>query len=1282
MQIKIFFSWQLTTQAKYNKDFILASLNEAITELHIREDFKNIEYIIEEGTNGIPGSPSIPHKIMDERIPNCDIFIADLSIVNHTSRFVKFIKRTFENQKHKPAHNDNVLIEYGVAYDSIGTERIIGILNSYYGSPNEDNSNITFDIRHLKFPIEYSYSKKNKDSNKIKSQLVGAITNKIEEATLYILKNQKDKYRPFKNWNTWNLEFDSSQRFHHNNFIDNLSNTITNSINQKKESIRLIGLSGLGKTRILFEIFKPIEENHESLLLSSRILYYDFKEKSPLDLIQFIINLQNKNEDKIIILDNCDISDHRMLLKYLNKPNNKLFLVTIDSNPEELDSSKHANINYLHIKQENLADVVKEIIEEDFSYLSNEDTEKIKEFSQGIPLMVTLLTDSAKQGNPMTGKLDDKELLDKLLGAQGNDGVNRNILRSCSLFNHIGFEDEFRKELEYIAKNRNLTSVDIQNNDVLVNTFTQTCNHFLKREIFERRGRYISMRPFPLAMQLASEWLETCTSEKMSDIIDYISNIEEDIHKKNISDSFAKRMKYLNFNAKAVQITDKLVDKFGPFHDAKVLNTELGSRLFRSFVEVNPVATANALWDIFGKMPKSELLKINEGRRNLVWSLEKLCFDNRAFQQSAKTLFLFARAENESWSNNATGVFIHLFKILLPGTEANLIDRFDVLKWCFAFEDEHSKNLALAGIKSALDASHFSRMMGSEQQGQIKLEDYNPSPQEISTYWKEILNLIIIPILNNNLIADTCINIILDSLRSITRFGEFDILKSYLEIIFEVKNWDFDKGLLALKQVRKYDQQFLSTDNLEEIDSFIKKISKDDFKSRFLNADNHFYLDNIDFGSDSFEKYRKHFENLATEFIKDNYSWEEYLPIFYSTKPEYTYYFGRKISELLKLKEDRKRKFINLSIKVLEEINEKKRNYTLLAGFISCSNKIDKELVYEKINQNFTLQKSLFYFISNDSDGSNYFEYLYNILDKNPEDINVLFKYTYNQAILSTSIDKKLEFYKNILARNRNSYQFIIESIFSNTYNSEILDFKLINYTKNLVIEFGSEFNFSDYKISQLLIKILNYDNDIELAQIINRTIIAKISWGNSYHLDNQVQKIYEILIEKYFDAIWDELSVNLIAINDNYSKFQGLKYILGSHIGGVGRTTGLLFNGNIDIIFDWAQQNKDIAPERLAQLIPIYADDNTNYNSLNPLAIKLLDNFGNIEQVIRSFSSNMGSYSWTGSIVPLLKAKKEIFMYLSNHKFETVRSWANMRLSYIDKEIENEKNRDEEMYL
>lgn len=60
------------------------------------------------------------------------------------------------------------------------------------------------------------------------------------------------------------------------------------------------------------------------------------------------------------------------------------------------------------------------------------------------------------------------------------------------------------------------------------------------------------------------EWLDTCTSDRMLQVIVDISNLE-DPHRKHLINSLAEQMKYLNYNEKAVEIVDKIVGTGKPF---------------------------------------------------------------------------------------------------------------------------------------------------------------------------------------------------------------------------------------------------------------------------------------------------------------------------------------------------------------------------------------------------------------------------------------------------------------------------------------------------------------------------------------------------------------------------------------------------------------------------------------------------------------------------------------------------------------------------------------------
>lgn len=112
--------------------------------------------------------------------------------------------------------------------------------------------------------------------------------------------------------------------------------------------------------------------------------------------------------------------------------------------------------------------------------------------------------------------------------------------------------------------------------------------------------------------------------------------------------------------------------------------------------------------------------------------------------------------------------------------------------------------------------------------------------------------------------------------------------------------------------------------------------------------------------------------------------------------------------------------------------------------------------------------------------------------------------------------------------------------------------------------------------------------------------------------------------------------------------------------------------------IFNRCKNNKSLTPARLAELVPIFEENGT----WHPIAFRLINEFGDIQDVLNNLDAKMGTFSWVGSIVPLLKSQKEIFVQIQNHPIGNVSQWANLHLEYINKHIKDEKNRDEEMLL
>ena len=74
-----------------------------------------------------------------------------------------------------------------------------------------------------------------------------------------------------------------------------------------------------------------------------------------------------------------------------------------------------------------------------------------------------------------------------------------------------------------------------------------------------------------------------------------------------------------------------------------------------------------------------------------------------------------------------------------------------------------------------------------------------------------------------------------------------------------------------------------------------------------------------------------------------------------------------------------------------------------------------------------------------------------------------------------------------------------------------------------------------------------------------------------------------------------------------------------------------------------------------------------------------LLEHFGDDVHLGSALSANLGSRSWSGSLVPYLESDKAALEPLLKHSNSNVRRWVEKHISYIDRQIKYESMRDDE---
>ncbi len=567
-------------------------------------------------------------------------------------------------------------------------------------------------------------------------------------------------------------EFEDIRRvqFVGNYTIDGYINSLKTEARKEKSFSRIIGHSGLGKSRLVHESLRSDSS------LKTNAVYYDI-----IDNVQSIVDFVRSHCSSLngtLVVDNCSYDTHQILAQEITRTSSRMNLITIDySVEEEYDKSKTtSNTNYIFLKSENYLDIIPALLKILFSTRFNaSELDYISKYSEGYPKMAVLFADAMqnKKINSFTDMLDDRLIKKLLFGrdyAETDKFDNRfNIAKACSTFSHFGtsVNDDLKvlseQERKYFSEQNKIIFNNVCSPPATRPLFKESCNYFIRKQIFEKRGRYLNVRPTPLAIKLALEWWKYKEVDELKVLFPLLE-------KHGLAEPLVERLKYLDQLSEARQFVNDSWGPKSPFGTAEVLNTELGSRLFRSVVEVNPESLIQSIASAFLNMTKEDLLKIDKGRRNLVWALEKLCFRKETFDLAAKLLYAFAVSENETWGNNATGQFVQLFQIFLPGTEVNFDQRLEVIKYGLAKQDQDYTRIAIQALGRGLETHGFHRMSGAEKQGSgSPLKDYQPKTRkEINEYQENIYNLLIEIFGKNPEFQELIIEKISRTIRSVT----------------------------------------------------------------------------------------------------------------------------------------------------------------------------------------------------------------------------------------------------------------------------------------------------------------------------------------------------------------------------------------------------------------------------------------------------------------------------------------------------------------------------------
>ena len=508
-------------------------------------------------------------------------------------------------------------------------------------------------------------------------------------------------------------------------------------------SARIIGPSGYGKTRFVHHLVCAENFLSVKILNESQVIYCVYEDVRD-RLANIAREIVDSGSPMLLIVDDCPNTIHGRLHDIFSRSGSRSHLITVGVKTKTKSLVKSITVRLAPAGDDLIEGIASSINEQ----VSQKNASFVRELSEGFPQMAVLAAEALDQQDEELSSVDT--LIDRIVwGANQQDEKAFEALKTLSLFSVVGMENEAKVELEKLAE---------FDEESYRNTY-QCLKQFEERGVVLRQGDYAIVQPIPLAMRLAKDWIENNPDGTLESLFETLSD--------HMKLKMLSRLRWLSWSDRVRSFAVALLKD--ALLDNKALNSELGSKILDRLVHLAPDASMLHLETFLGNQSVEDLLQFEDGRRNVVWALERLAFRQQTFIPAARLLLRLGAAENEKWANNASAQFIGLYQLYLSGTEATPKDKLTVLDEGLSNSDQRIQKICIDALGNMLKTGHYSRSGGAEQIGAAApLQDWRPKIYgEVYDYYRSALNRLENVAINNNFYTEQALHHIYVHLRSL-----------------------------------------------------------------------------------------------------------------------------------------------------------------------------------------------------------------------------------------------------------------------------------------------------------------------------------------------------------------------------------------------------------------------------------------------------------------------------------------------------------------------------------
>ena len=557
------------------------------------------------------------------------------------------------------------------------------------------------------------------------------------------------------------------------------------------DAVRIVGLSGVGKSRIVQALFerdigtRPLDD--------SLAVYADVGEDPEPSAWEVVENLGASRQPAVVVLDNCSSERHNQIAGRVARwP--KLSLLTIEYDIRE-DRPEGTSVVRIEARNSGMA---QRLVERRHPELGRENARRIAEFSEG----------NARVALMLAGVVDEKETLSSFSNPQ---------LFERLFHQRRGHDKDLLKAAEALALVYSFSVADAEEGVDELGTLAELLGEdrlelyrqaqaLVDRQLAQRRGRWRAVLP-----QVVGNWL---AARALSNVpVGRIVSTFERLPSRRLLKSFGRRLGHLHDHEHARDIVQTWLGEAGRLHALSALDND-DWQLLEHVAPVHPEGVLSIV-----ERQDSAFLS---ARRNPYWHVfvglvAKIAYDPRFFERAVILLgrVLLSEEEGVFWDSVRNRLF-GLFQVNLSGTHASPAIRERLIRRFLSGGRREEQGLGLGMLKAALK-SHYLTSSGDTDFGARPRDyGYRPKTWDETVEWFERFVLLAqeTAVSGDDYLSTEIRTLLGQELRSLWRFEELrETLVHSGKSLGQCGGWT--EGLRAVRLINRYDRRQASDGTVE-----------------------------------------------------------------------------------------------------------------------------------------------------------------------------------------------------------------------------------------------------------------------------------------------------------------------------------------------------------------------------------------------------------------------------------------------------------------------------------